>query len=210
MLEQGLRDVSLVADASGTLTAMPRSESAPGQPSPTDPSDGAQIAHMLDTARQMLDEEWKIADRLEQKARSQVTATGALFAVVQAAATAALGQPDAPRGLAWTLGVLAVLAAVATAVAFIRSGWSLLPTDEKALPLTKLRDNYLPHAERGEPVVGRHLVDYHFRLVSKRRSTNSDRAADVKRAAIFCLVAVILAALELVTAIVIRLVGVLT
>jgi hypothetical protein len=46
--------------------------------------EGTQLGILLDTARAMVDEEFRRSERLDAKSRNQFAAVGALFAVVMA------------------------------------------------------------------------------------------------------------------------------
>lgn len=163
-----------------------------------------ELNRLLDTGRHMLDEEFKIADRIDQKGRGQVAAAGAFFAVVQTAAGAVLSSADIARGWTFALAGLAILSVGATSMALLRTGFAARLVTDRALPLDKLKGNYLPNAAAGNPLVGEFLVEYTFGLVDERRTVNDTRAAAFKTASGWCLAAVGCSALELMLALVIR------
>lgn len=91
--------------------------------------DGAQLAILLQAASSMVDEEFRRAERLDNKARGQITIVGAFFAFVQtitAGALKSLGESEstAPGWLAWTLFAIAAVAAILLLVALLVVGSS--------------------------------------------------------------------------------------
>jgi hypothetical protein len=176
----------------------------PLHPARDDEGADVQLDRMLATARHMLDEEFKIAERVDQKARAQITAAGAFFAVVQAVAGAVLASSTVDDTLAAALVGLGIAAVLSTTVALVRTGNAARLFTEKALPLSKLRENYLPHAAQGNPMIGRHLVDYTLGLVDERRLVNDERAEAFENASTWCLLSVLFSAVEMILAFVIR------
>jgi hypothetical protein len=83
---------------------------------------------VLDAARDALAQEFQIAERLDSKARGQMTFAGAWFAIVQAVAGIAMRGPLSTGWAAAVVGTAAT-AAVALAWCFLRHHevWKLRP-----------------------------------------------------------------------------------
>ena len=164
------------------------------------PDEGKQLALLLETARHMVDEEFRRSDRLDGKSRNQFTVVGALFAVVMATTAGVLNALLDEKGVAeWVYPLLAgcaLLTIIALAMAFMWSleTWRVRPND--ALDPETL-EQYVSHAERGNIAVAKHLIGAYAQILRDRRRLNKERVADLKRATVACGVAALAALVQL-------------
>lgn len=78
-------------------------------------SSSENLKHVLDIARAQLDREFQRAERLDAKARAQVTLAASWFTVAQAVAALSLRNGDVPTG--WLLLILVTLGVGAVSLA---------------------------------------------------------------------------------------------
>jgi len=180
-------------------TDLPNPESGDETPSAT------QLGLLLTAAAGLVDEQYKIADRLDTKSRNQVAIAATFFAGVQAGVISLLNGilgPEASGNSSPYVPYLAVgacLAAIALVVSVLLSyqAWRLRP--EKAIGVKTIRD-YIPFAREGRSGVGANLVWAYTKVVEARQEQNADRAAALGRAGWACLASLMLAGTELVLA----------
>jgi hypothetical protein len=159
-----------------------------------DPADS--IKYVLDAARSEVDQAFAISERLDNKVRNQISLAAGFFAVAQAVAGWTVG---AGLERAWLITV--VIAALGSAVALIAAvrkcfeAWQL--ESEKALSHERLR-TLGEDAYRHDPKVAAALVGLYVRLLETRRAGNEQRVARVKDAAQYSILAMSIAAIELV------------
>jgi hypothetical protein len=134
-----------------------------------------QVKHVLDAARGALAQEFQIAERLDAKARGQMTLAGAWYAVVQAVAGIALR--DAGLSTGWKAAILgtAGLSGLALVVAVVQSYqvWKL--RNETDLNPEAIRD-FGEWVRDDETDVGGTLVGYYASILEKRQATNKQRS----------------------------------
>ncbi|MEJ7787881.1 MAG: hypothetical protein WKF96_24025 [Solirubrobacteraceae bacterium] len=153
------------------------------------PDEGKQLSLLLDTARHMADEEFRRSERLDLKSRNQFTAVGALFAIVMATTAgvlnALLKETSVDRWVYPVLGgcALASIVALGLALTWSVETWRLRKSD--ALDPDTL-EQYVSHAERGNVAVAKNLVAAYAQILRDRRTQNSKRVDDLKRATVAC------------------------
>jgi hypothetical protein len=142
-----------------------------------------QMRLVVDAARAAIDQEFKIAERLDAKARNQIAVGGAWYALVQAAASIAIKNYLDHGGntplFAWVL-TLAAAGAVALgfAIAYSYSVWKL--RDEKEITPDGLEAMAESAKDPGANMLD--LFTRHYRFVLwHRRQNNKDRAESFKR-----------------------------
>src|SRR5262249_17769826 len=162
------------------------------------PEGDDQVKYLLDSARALVDEEFRIAERLDAKGRNAAAAAGAFMAASQALAAAILtGRAHTATGVAAGIAILGIAAGSSFAAALTKTlgSWQLRREDQ--IPIEELRTAYLPHAMTGNPQVGRNLVEWTLLLAESRRKTNKARAENLETALMLHAITVGLAALEL-------------
>lgn len=139
------------------------------------------LKQVLDTARGLVDQEFQITQRLDDKARNQASLAGAWFAVVQVAAGFALGVRD--LHWVWLAAIIAaaVLAAFGlAALLFVsRTVWAI--RDEQEVVPSAL-DSMMREADEPDADVVRSLVRQAQWTLASRRKNNHDRAEALKTA----------------------------
>ncbi|MDX6719423.1 MAG: hypothetical protein QOJ63_1677 [Solirubrobacteraceae bacterium] len=171
----------------------------------TEVKSATQLGLLLDAASALVDEQFKIGDRLDAKSRNQIVIAATFFAGVQAGVISLVGGILGPSASTVTspyvpyLAITACVAVVAlvSAVVLSAQGWRLRP--EKSLGVATIRD-YIPFAREGRSGVGANLVWAYTKVVEARQEQNADRAAALARAGWACLVTLVVAGLELVLA----------
>lgn len=176
----------------------------PATPLPaTQDDEGKQLAILLDTARALVTEEFQRSERIDAKARHQLTVVGALFAVVMATTAGVLNalvrEPQTERpellGLlfarsarasveAWvipTLGGFALGSIFFLFCTFIASAGVWKAREQDTLDPETIK-TYVAHAERGKVAVSKNLIDAYARILGDRRDANKRRIASFKRA----------------------------
>jgi len=165
------------------------------------PDQGRQLGLLLEAAKNMVDEEFRRTERLENKARTAFSSAGALFAVVMATTAgilnALLNHGKVAAGVYVVLGGAALLSIVALAFAFI---WTLkvqdlIPTD--ALNPDDLDKTYLSFAEQGNVGVGKRLIEAYAQILRDRRKNNETRAENLKCTTTLCTVAALSSLVQL-------------
>lgn len=143
--------------------------------------DGEDINYVLDVAREALSHEFEVSERLDAKARGQMTLAGAWFAIVQAVAGIALR--DGAISDAWGAAVVgtAVLAAIALGWAFYRhyAVWKL--RDETGFNADALHA-FGEWAADNETNLGSTLIGYYEQILSERQGRNRERVAEFDKA----------------------------
>lgn len=166
------------------------------------------LGHVADAARAAIAQEFAITERLENKARAQVTMAGAWFAVAQAVSGVALGVSGLARAWVVILGSLALSgAAVLIGLALASRGvWKLYEEKEigkKALEeLLEMADDPNPKTE----MLGV-LVRQSAWTLDHRRTNNAKRAAAFLRTEIWWFLALTLALSQVLVAFLARAIG---
>lgn len=133
------------------------------------------LTEVVNVARGAVEQEFQISERLDAKARGQVTLAGQWFAVVQAVSAVAFAVKGASEGLLWAVGVSAVLGAGLLARTFICSSrvWKVRP--EGAVHpqgLLDLEARALANEADGLSV----MVHHYAAILQDRRLANKTRA----------------------------------
>lgn len=164
-----------------------------------------QLGLLLGAASMLVEEQFKIGDRLDAKSRNQIAVAATFFAGVQAGVISLVNGILGPGASTDTspyvpylafAACVAVLALVA-AVVLSTQAWRLRP--ERSLGVATIRD-YIPFAREGRSGVGANLVWAYTKVVEARQEQNADRAAALVRAGWACLATLVVAGLELVLA----------
>lgn len=165
------------------------------------PDDLKRVLELGDSA---IAQQFQVSERLDAKARSQVTLAGAWFAVTQAvAAVAYSGSP----GHTWLALILLTtfFAGIALFATFFFSYQVWKPRQEKEL--THIGFRKLADAARyGDPGLTDELLDYYQHVIGYRRKSNADRVVQLKTAQKVWWAAVGLTFAELLIAVLSRLV----
>jgi len=164
------------------------------------PDEGKQLGLLLETARSLVDEEFRRSERLETKSRSLFTSTGALFAVVMATTAGVLNALiDAQQVDGWVypvLGGFALISIVALIVAFawVLEMWRL--RESHALKADTI-EQYISYAERGNIGVAKNLIKAYAKALGDRRLQNEAVAEDLINATRACAIAALASLLQL-------------
>lgn len=156
------------------------------------PDEGRQLSLLLDSARDMANEEFRRSERLDAKGRNQFTLVGALFAVVMTVTAGVLNALLDENGVAgWVypvLGGCAIASVVGLSLAFLWSAESWRLYRQDALDPDTL-DQYVSFAERGNHGVAKNLIKAYAQILRDRRQHNRERVRDLKCASAACIVA---------------------
>jgi hypothetical protein len=130
----------------------------------------------IDVLKRELDEEFRIAERLDAKARGYLTSATVAAAAAQAAAVAFITKVGDVPG---------VLAAVVAAIVLFKTGVAA----HQVLKATRTHETsafdidyakqLLPFAFHGDPVVVHNLADVMIRNLEDRRKANKERMSEV-------------------------------
>lgn len=129
---------------------------------------------VVDAARAALELENQRAERLDSKARNQMTLAGSWFAVVQAVAAVAL-RSKTPLGWVIAIGVLAAFGGVALVLAMRQSAqvWKLRP--QPAVTQETLEDMTLSAQQEPETFEEKLVLEYRH-LLGHVQQENANRA----------------------------------
>ena len=167
--------------------------------------DRDEMNFVLDAGRDALAQEFQVAERLDSKARGQMTFAGAWFAIVQAVAGVALRDP---LSTGWSAAVVgsAATAAVALAWCFYRHHevWKLRP--ETGFNSDAIHAFGEWAADKHTDLAGT-LVGYYERILRERQKQNSARATAFDEAGGAWFLAIGLTLIELMVALVAAVTG---
>jgi len=142
---------------------------------------GREINYVLDAARDSISQEFQIAERLDAKARGQMTLAGAWFAIVQAVAGIALRDNSLAPG--WSAAVVASagLAALSLGWAFYRhyAVWRL--RNETGFNADAIH-TFGRWAADEETNLGGTLVEYYEQILGERQDRNGERVEEFDKA----------------------------
>ena len=133
----------------------------------------------VDVLKRELDEEFRIAERLDAKARGYLTSATVAAAAAQAAAIAFIAQVG---------GVAAILAGLLAAVVLVKIGMTAhqVLTATRTYETTTFDIDYakqlLPFAYHGDAVVVHNLANVMIRTLEDRRRANKERGSEVAEA----------------------------
>lgn len=164
------------------------------------------LTQVVDVSRAALEQEFQISERLDAKARGQVTLAGQWYAVVQAVAAVAFAARGVDREWLFAVSATAVLGGLALAGAVTLSWrvWRL--HDEDAVSPKGLLE-MKAEATRDDGEVLELLVTHYASKLQSRRETNRSRSDALKCAERLWFVAMGLPLVELVLALCARLFG---
>lgn len=136
--------------------------------------DGGDLGPVIDAAKAALDLEDQRADRLDSKARNQMTLAGTWFGVVQAVAVFALASKT-PVGWVISIAATAVLGGVTLGLAMWASNevWKLRPLP--AITQETLEDMVLA-VKMNPETFATQLVQQYRHLLGHAQATNEKRA----------------------------------
>lgn len=162
-----------------------------------------QLGVLLDAAAILIDEQNRIAERLEAKARSQLTIVATFFAGVQAGAIALVGGALGPSGstgaspyVPYLMGTACVaVGALAVAVLMSYRTWKLRPT--RVLSTETIRD-YIEFARQGRSGVGANIVWAYTNVVDARQEQNDVRSRALEQSSWACVLVFLVVAVELI------------
>lgn len=143
---------------------------------PSEPATTDEMKVYVDVLKRELDEEFRIAERLDAKARGYLTATTVAVAATQAAAIALIVQVRGVVGIIAAFGAVIVLTKIGTAV--YRVLVATRTHESEAFDIDYAR-SLLPFVYHGEPVAIHNLADVMLRTLKDRRRANGERQKDV-------------------------------
>jgi hypothetical protein len=167
------------------------------QPKSTRAGRPGDLGPVLDSIRADVDEQFRISERIDTKARNLIAVAGAFFTVVQALAKDAIVSSSTSadeRIVIAALGVVAALMLVAAIVA-TAGAWRLL--NEGLMPeehFERLVDEVNDGSDRGP----RDLSKLYLLVLGVRRENNVRRARRLSAATGLCMAAVLAALAELI------------
>ena len=131
------------------------------------------LAEVIAVARAAVEQEFQITERLDAKARGQVTLAGQWFAIAQAVSAVAFAAKGGEGLLLWLVAATAVIGGGVLVIVFVKSAQVWRLREEKALSpqgILQLRDKALADESPLEATT-RHYAS----TLQKRRATNVDR-----------------------------------
>lgn len=159
-------------------------------PSPSgNPESGKQLEFLLGFAQNMLDEEYRRTERMENRARQTFGATGALFAVVMATTAGILNAlsrySSVHHWVYWLTGIPAAVSVVALFFALMATR-EVDRTRTNDLLDPQTIEQYIGPAQNGHPAVGATLANVYAHQLRVVRDNNDGRAEDLKSARWWC------------------------
>jgi hypothetical protein len=164
-----------------------------------------QLGILLQASVILIDEQNRVTERLESKARHQMTIAATFFAAVQAGVISLVGGALGPTGSGGAspvvpyLMVTASVAVVALAIAVLASyrTWRLRPA--RVLSVKTIRD-YIEFALQGRSGVSANIVWAYTNVVEARQEQNDARSISLERASWACALTFVVVAVELMLA----------
>jgi len=133
----------------------------------------------VDLVKRDLDEEFKVAERLDAKARGYLTTATVSVAAVQAVTVAFIAVADRAVGIGAAILAVAVLAFTGSTIKGVLTATRTHRMDGVDIKYARA---LMPHAYHGDPVAISNYVEMLLRVLEGRRKANEDRAKDVKEA----------------------------
>jgi hypothetical protein len=167
------------------------------KPQPFTGDEADDLEPVISVARAAVDHQSQIPERLESKARGQLTIAGAWFAVVQAVAAKAFDIDGLANAWIWVIGGLAALGGIALLVTawLAAQVWRLRPGGEIDPDSLILMANEIRHQPEID-VQGR-LVSHYADVLDDRMTSNSERARWFEKAQLTWYLAMFVPLLEL-------------
>jgi hypothetical protein len=162
-----------------------------------------QLSILLSSVTAMIDEEFKRSERLDAKARNQITIAGTFFAVVQAVVVGLINgslgatETHGRSSWVWVLSIAGVIGGISVVGALYYSyrAWQL--QDDSVLEAETITE-YVNQAREGNPAVGVNLIKAFSTILEDRRGKNRLRAESVESAAKACAFALAFVSIELI------------
>lgn len=144
------------------------------EPVTEDPPPSEALAEVLTAAREAVDKEFDIAERLDAKARGLVTTAAQWFGIAQAVSAVAFATQTPHDWMLWTVGGAALAGAIALGVLclFAWRVWAI--RDEPAVSPGGLLQMH--EAAKDDPNAPKLLVQHYASLLEDRRENNRKRA----------------------------------
>jgi hypothetical protein len=158
--------------------------------------DADKFAQVIESARSMVEEQFRISERLDRKVRYQAGTAGAFFAVVQAVVVNAAVRAQGLDDWTTTLAIFAVPATLITIGAFVAATGAWRTQTEKDLPIQDLRA-MVEGVSHGDENTSRNLAFHYLNLAEQRRIGNAERLNRVRRVADITLLSIVLTGAEL-------------
>lgn len=139
------------------------------------------LQEVVNVGRAAVDEEFRVAERLDAKARGQVTLAGQWFAIVQAVSAVAFAMSGADGRLLVLVGLTALVGGVLVAATFVRSSRVWNVREEGALaPAGILTLKGRVQESGGEAL--EEAITHYASLLQDRRRSNKKRADALEEA----------------------------
>jgi hypothetical protein len=161
------------------------------------------LDYIFQIAKNEVDTQFKISERLDAKARGLFAATGVIFAAAQAIALRKDVLNQLSHNEHTILVVAAIVAGVLVGAALLTTAFATFVRDDKSVKseplfewLTDLRDKRKPDVQ-----VAREAVEGYITLMHRRREANNKRANWLLAVQWFCGLAITASVVELVFAV---------
>jgi len=148
----------------------------------------------VDVLKRELDEEFRIAERLDAKARGYLTAATVAAAGTQAAAIVFIARAGPVLGALAAVGAIVVVAYTAFSARTVLAATGL--HENESFPIDYAED-LLPHAYYANPPAVEKLAEVMLRMLKSRRAANGKRTTKVNEALSSARTTTALIALEL-------------
>jgi hypothetical protein len=164
------------------------------------------LKEVVSLARGAIEQEFQISERLDAKARSQVTLAGQWFAVVQAVSAVAFAAKGVEGWLLYTVGGTAIVGGALLALVFIESAkvWRIRP--EGAVSPQGILD-LKETAKAGDVEALDDSITHYASILQDRRRTNKLRADALEDAEVLWFLAMAAPLVQLAFALAARLFG---
>jgi hypothetical protein len=135
---------------------------------------------VIEAARAAVTQEFQIAERLDSKARNQMTVAAAWYGVVQAAASIVLKSHNLSNSWRWVILSLAIAGGAAFALALLFSFLVWRVRDEKEITVDGLAQMAAAAQDVDRDFEG-DLVEHYRSILQARRKTNKRRVDYFRR-----------------------------
>jgi hypothetical protein len=185
---------SIGDDAGGDPPTTPRS--------PTAQSSADGLSYLFQMTQTELDIQFRIAERIDNKARGLFAITAAIFTAAQALAL----REDILRNLGSekdTVMTIAVIAGVLVGLSLLATAWTMFIRRDKRVEADALLDwlGQLEDPQRPNAEISAEMIQAYITLMHRRQEQNVKRASKLTVVQVLCLLAVIASVAELVLAV---------
>jgi len=158
---------------------------------------------VLDSIRADVDEQFKISERLDSKARNLIAIVGAFFTVVQTLSKDAFLSAAATTDERLTIGGLGIVAAfmIVAAIIMTAKAWQLV---KEGLMPAKHFQRIVDETYEGSTRGPRDLAALYIQVLAVRRASNATRADRLRTASGLCLAATLVALVQFVVAMIVQ------